>query len=250
MSSRVGIVKLATAAALGATLAGGAGALGAQQAAAPEPDNLGQAKQAVQEYYGDHEDSAGEHHASPGSAWDVDTEREVTGARAYLQRRLTEGVPNPAIVLDVDDTSEVTYGWEAGRDFGFDEAAQREAIEKGVFEPIGHTRELAQWAAGHGVRVYFITGRGESLQDASLRNLAGEGFPSPAGAFFKPETHAPDYLPCGLDCSTVEYKSGTRAHLESQGAHILLNIGDQHSDLQGGHAEKPVKLPNPMYYLP
>ena len=83
-----------------------------------------------------------------------------------------------------------------------------------------------------------------------MRNLAAEGFPQPAGAFFKPERSAPDYLPCGLDCSTIEYKSGTRAHLEDQGEHIVLNLGDQHSDLAGGHAEKPVKLPNPMYYLP
>ena len=32
--------------------------------------------------------------------------------------------------------------------------------------------------------------------------------------------------------------------------HIIANFGDQFSDLQGGFADKPVKLPNPTYYLP
>ena len=31
---------------------------------------------------------------------------------------------------------------------------------------------------------------------------------------------------------------------------IIANFGDQFSDLIGGHADKPVKLPNPTYYLP
>ena len=31
---------------------------------------------------------------------------------------------------------------------------------------------------------------------------------------------------------------------------ILVNVGDQDSDLAGGHAVRPFKLPNPMYYIP
>jgi len=31
---------------------------------------------------------------------------------------------------------------------------------------------------------------------------------------------------------------------------IVLNVGDQFSDLEGGYALHPTKLPNPMYYLP
>ena len=52
------------------------------------------------------------------------------------------------------------------------------------------------------------------------------------------------------DLNTVQYKSGTRAHIASMGSNIVLNLGDQFSDLEGGYAERPVKLPNPMYYLP
>ncbi|GHF21449.1 hypothetical protein GCM10017786_64290 [Amycolatopsis deserti] len=244
-----GLVKLAAAAAIGATVAGGTTAL-ATSGGTHEPDNLGQVKLDVKAYYGDQVDAAGKHHESADSQWAADVRRQVERAQQYLAIRLQQGVRDPAIVLDIDDTSEVTYGWEADNDFGFDPVKQEKAINDGAFPAIRPTRELANWAAQHGVDVYFLTGRKEHQGPASLKNLANEGYPAPAAAFFKPETTAPDYLPCGLTCTTVQYKSGTRAHIESTGATIVLNLGDQYSDLDGGHAERPVKLPNPMYYLP
>ena len=51
-------------------------------------------------------------------------------------------------------------------------------------------------------------------------------------------------------CPTIQYKSGTRAYIESQGYDIVANFGDQFSDLKGGHADKTFKMPNPNYYLP
>ena len=52
-------------------------------------------------------------------------------------------------------------------------------------------------------------------------------------------------------CTTVEYKAGTRKHIEKDlGYDIVLNVGDQWSDLQGGYADTVLKLPNPTYYLP
>ena len=51
-------------------------------------------------------------------------------------------------------------------------------------------------------------------------------------------------------CPTIQYKSGTRAYIESQGYNIVADIGDQFSDLEGGFADKTFKMPNPNYYLP
>jgi predicted secreted acid phosphatase len=247
-----GLVKLAAAAAVGATIAGGATALAgsddATNARSHEPANIGQVKLDVKAYYGDYLD-AGKHHYSDTSRFVTDTKRQVDTAKRYLQQRLGR-VGNPAIVLDVDDTSEITYGWEADNDFGFDPVKQQQAIDNGTFVANKPVLELANWAAQHGVKVFFLTGRNEFQGPQSLKNLANEGYPAPAGAFFKPKTTAPDYLPCGLTCTTVQYKSGTRAHIEATGAHIVLNLGDQFSDLEGGYAERPVKLPNPMYFLP
>jgi len=253
-SSRMtGLVKLAAAAAIGATIAGGASAVATTDNTAhsrQQPANIGQVKLDVKAYYGGFVDAAGKNQASDTSQWAKETAKQVADAKQYLARRLQNHVKNPAIVLDVDDTSEVTYGWEADNDFGFDPVKQQAAIDSGRFPAIKPTLELANWASQRGVRVIFLTGRNELQGPQSLKNLANEGYPAPAQAYFKPKTTAPAYLPCGLTCTTVQYKSGTRAHIEATGSTIVLNLGDQFSDLEGGHAERPVKLPNPMYYLP
>ncbi|MBB4685583.1 HAD family acid phosphatase [Amycolatopsis jiangsuensis] len=253
MSRFSALVKLAAAAAVGATVAGGATALAGSDdvtaAHGREPANIGQVKNDVEAYYGDYLDASGKHQYSDTSRFTADTKRVVADAKRKLTHQLGR-VDDPAIVLDVDDTSEVTYGWEADNDFGFDPVKQQQAIDDGTFTANKPVLELTNWAAQHGVKVYFLTGRTEPQGPQSLKNLANEGYPTPAGAYFKPATTAPDYLPCGLDCDTVQYKSGTRAHIESTGATIVLNVGDQFSDLEGGHATYPVKLPNPMYYLP
>ena len=58
-------------------------------------------------------------------------------------------------------------------------------------------------------------------------------------------------VPCGgAACTTTQYKSLTRQHIESLGYDIVGNFGDQFSDLNGGFSDKTFKLPNPMYFLP
>lgn len=83
------------------------------------------------------------------------------------------------------------------------------------------------------------------------------------GLFTKPPVGSyPAYLDkpefCGpfihatpaVSCPTIQYKSGTRAYIESQGYTIVADFGDQFSDLEGGFADKTFKMPNPNYYLP
>jgi predicted secreted acid phosphatase len=65
--------------------------------------------------------------------------------------------------------------------------------------------------------------------------------------FCGPFIHA---TPNPLSCPTIQYKSGTRAYIESQGYDIVANFGDQFSDLENGFADKTFKMPNPNYYLP
>jgi predicted secreted acid phosphatase len=64
--------------------------------------------------------------------------------------------------------------------------------------------------------------------------------------FCEPYIHATP----AVSCPTIQYKSGTRAYIESQGYNIVADFGDQFSDLQGGFADKTFKMPNPNYYLP
>jgi hypothetical protein len=84
------------------------------------------------------------------------------------------------------------------------------------------------------------------------------------GLFTKPPVTTPTSYPAYLNqpqfcaaaiasnasCPTIQYKSGTRAYIESQGYEIVANFGDQFSDLEGRFADKAFKMPNPNYYLP
>jgi hypothetical protein len=37
--------------------------------------------------------------------------------------------------------------------------------------------------------------------------------------------------------------------LSTEAITIVLNMGDQESDLMGGYAQRTFKLPNPFYYI-
>lgn len=89
----------------------------------------------------------------------------------------------------------------------------------------------------------------------------GDGTNVGPGLFLKPPIGSyPAYLDkpafckaaidAGTSCPTIQYKSGTRAYIESQGYDIVGDFGDQYSDLTGGYADKTFKMPNPNYFLP
>jgi len=134
------------------------------------------------------------------------------------------------------------------------------------------TGSLSVLLAGEGYAVFYLTGRPQTQEDATRGNLTSDGvgvdagYPAPTtlsngedGLFTKPAVaDYPDYLKtacaaeiaAGKTCTTVHYKSATRAHIESLGYEIVGNFGDQFSDLEGGHADRTFKLPNPNYFLP
>jgi hypothetical protein len=49
---------------------------------------------------------------------------------------------------------------------------------------------------------------------------------------------------------SADFKAPERRRIAERGYTILLSMGDQQSDLDGGYAEKTFKLPNPVYFLP
>jgi predicted secreted acid phosphatase len=148
--------------------------------------------------------------------------------------------------------------------FNFDPKIQNDDwVVPGKFPATPGMVDFVQEVQDRGYDVYGITGRGASQEQATLDNLTKVGYDAfDADNFFTKfdsTSPKPDYLDCHTSvdpnddpakCTTVEYKSGTRKYIESTGETIVLNIGDQYSDLQGGHALKNVKLPNPTYYLP
>jgi len=77
------------------------------------------------------------------------------------------------------------------------------------------------------------------VRERTAANLKSAGYQGWAGLSLNPG---------GLD--TVPYKSGERVKIEQNGYEIIANVGDQYSDLAGGHADVTYKLANPFYFLP
>jgi predicted secreted acid phosphatase len=161
----------------------------------------------------------------------------------------------PAVVFDVDDTTLWTYDMEDGAmGFAFDPALQNTWVQGKRFPAVPSMVKLEKKVKKAGCKVVGLTGRSKSQGKATLKNLKKVGYKgfTKRNFFFKPNAGKkfPRYLGCQA-CTTVQYKAGTRKHLEqARHLHILANLGDQFSDLKGGHAKKKIKLPNPTYYLP
>ncbi|MEU5433619.1 HAD family acid phosphatase [Streptomyces sp. NPDC020719] len=254
----------ATAAALAVTGAAlyGAGAASAGDST-PKSDkeipNITKVEEKIDAYYGGAADSTGAYQASPTSNY----AKQVAAIEARAKRQIAHAAAHPgrdgrkpAIVLDVDDTTLLTYDYEKKNGFAYNAAAFNAYVQSARSIAVFGMPDLVDYAAKKGVTVFFLTGRDVSQRDASAANLTRAGYAVPvdtAHFFLKDKTNPPAYLSCGKPkwtCSTVDYKSGTRKHIEDMGYNIVANLGDQYTDLAGGYADKTYKIPNPMYFLP
>ncbi|HWJ84093.1 MAG TPA: HAD family acid phosphatase [Cellulomonas sp.] len=175
-----------------------------------------------------------------------------------------------AIVLDVDDTTLTTWNYEIASNWAYNPTTNGQYVTDQLFPATPGMVQLVTKAKKQGYAIFFLTGRPAAQEAATLGNLTKDsvgvdaGYPVPTalkngedGLFTKPAVaDYPAYLKkaCAADpngsCTTIHYKSATRAHIESLGYDIVANFGDQFSDLKGGYADKTFKLPNPNYYLP
>jgi len=93
------------------------------------------------------------------------------------------------------------------------------------------------------VAVFFITARPESLRKPTERNLRAAGYDVWADLVMVPGNSPRLKYAEG-------FKAPARKRIVEQGYTIVVNMGDQESDLAGGYAERTFKLPDPFYYVP
>jgi predicted secreted acid phosphatase len=177
----------------------------------------------------------------------------VAGRASSWIRERAAGVIGPALVPDIDETA--LSNWEIIKldDFGrpiagpckpgsgspcgwaaWDQLGRDPAIEP--------TLEVFRAAREANATVFFITGRPEDQRAATERNLRNAGFGGYARLFM---------VPTGAHfASAADFKAPIRAEIERSGYTIIANMGDQPSDLIGGHAEKKFLLPDPFYRVP
>lgn len=233
---------------------------------ADQVTNLDVLRQQIRNYYGD---PLGTGVAAADGNYAKEAESVAAFGKLWL--RLPHRLhATKAIVLDVDDTTLLTWNYEIFSNWAFNPATNATFVTDQRFPAVFGMVDLVLTAEQEGYAIFFITGRGAAQEPATLGNLTADGigvdagYPKPTtlsdgedGLFTKPTpANYPDYLQaaCAGDpngvCTTIHYKSATRAHIESLGYEIVANFGDQFSDLEGGSADRTFKMPNPNYFLP
>ncbi|MFI5021623.1 MAG: HAD family acid phosphatase [Alphaproteobacteria bacterium] len=184
--------------------------------------------------------------------YDRDVARVLGEAQAYVERRASQ-VKQPALVLDIDETSLSNWAAIKANDFGFiphggcknppaapcgNDSWQRLAAAT-VIEP---TLKLFKAARVNKVAVFFITGRTEDFREATEKNLRNAGYDDWSELMLKPV--------CDSKTTVQQFKTEIRKEIEKKGYTIIANVGDQYSDLEGGYSERVFKVPDPFYFLP
>ena len=94
-----------------------------------------------------------------------------------------------------------------------------------------------------GLSIFFITGAQITMRAATERNLRAQGFDSWHQLVMLPADHGSQ--------TTGEFKAVARRQIVAAGYKLVLNVGDQWSDLKGKpEAEFSVKYPDPFYFIP
>ena len=222
-----------------ATLAGNTVIAPAPTGESSQLPNLGELKARLLEYYG-----SGTYRRDV-AAVDDDATRWVLAHATTVAR--------PALVLDIDETSLSSWSEMTANDFGFIPQGGCDALPAGPCgfagwqaradaPALAPTLALACAAQEAHVAVFFITGRKADLAAVTAANLRHAGYHDWQGLMLEP---------VGRHYARVaDFKAPARAAIEARGYTVVATVGDQVSDLTGGHALRGFKLPNPFYTLP
>ena len=175
-----------------------------------------------------------------------------------VQRQARKQHKRPAIVFDADDTTLWTYDMEdAAMHFNFDPALQDVWVQDKRFPAtpsmvkfVNQARERASRSSAdrpqrrpeEGHHQEPPQGRLPGVQQAHLLHQVDRDGREPAAV-----VHQVRRPRSARRSSTRPAPASTSRRL---GYDIVLNVGDQWSDLQGGYADRVLKLPNPTYFLP
>jgi acid phosphatase len=201
-------------------------------------DNLSEIKEAIVAYH-------------DSGRYEKDLESVDAIAEAYVIER-SDKVKNPALVLDIDETSLSNWEQIVANDFAYFASAPCDKLPKGPCGSVAYdamararailpTLKLARSAKEHHVAIFFITGRYEAERADTERNLRYVGYPDWVQLIMRPDgTQTP---------SAADYKRPQRERIAQMGYTIVANVGDQRSDLDGGFTERTFLLPDPFYLI-
>lgn len=169
--------------------------------------------------------------------YDKEFAKAVKDAKAECSKHI--GEQYVAIVSDIDETIlDNRSFFESHKEFKWPEFFSYIAEAKAP--SLKQTTDLLAWARKNGFAIFLVTGRPEKTRAATIQNLVHNGI----------EYDALYMRPNGDKSSAVDMKTKHRKAIQEMGFHIVVNIGDQLSDLLGGQSVDCEKLPNKIYYVP
>lgn len=201
-----------------------------------EPANLSSIKQQLIAY----------HDCGEPNCYTPQIEHQADLAIQFMKKRVAAKTAEDklALVLDIDETSLSNWSTELKDDFGYILADSDDCIHLRCGKAIPGTLRIFQEAEKDNVAVFFITGRPEGQRTDTEANLKSEGYGHWQNVYLRSGSHPSDE-------SASQYKSVSRADIVRQGYKIIVNVGDQMSDLvDHPRAEFSLKLPNPFYFIP
>lgn len=155
------------------------------------------------------------------ATWQSDVKAVIDKARPYVEQRTANAAGQKlALVFDIDNTTLET-------DFHPWYELPTPAVKPSL--------DLARYARSRGVDIFFISARPGIISSLTQWNLTSVGYPV-SGLYTRD-------LPDLFD-EVSAYKTSKRAEIESLGYTIIANVGNNDSDLVGGHAERTFKLPD------
>jgi len=184
--------------------------------------------------------------------YERDLRAVIDESEQYVKQR-ANSAHRPAIVLDIDETALSNWERIVANHFAYfpdgpcdhlpqgpcGELAWERAARDSAVAP---TLELFNVARALNVTIFFVTGRDEAIRQATEVNLKRVGFTNWQQVIMRPTGKSTG--------SAADYKTPARKSIEDAGYTIIANIGDQPSDLVGGHAERAFLLPDPFYRIP
>lgn len=180
---------------------------------------------------------------SKTSEYKKETEKAINDAYAACKKFLSDKEKGtakglPAVISDLDETLiDNRPHFEKTPEFNW--PAFESWIKKADAPLLPKTAEFLQWARKNGFAIFFITGRREGLRADTINNLIKRKV-AYDGLLMRKD---------GDKGGAEAVKVPLREQVEKMGFTIVVNIGDQWSDLQGGHAYDCEKLPNKIYLV-
>jgi predicted secreted acid phosphatase len=149
-------------------------------------------------------------------------------------------IPNVSVVIDIDETMISLQRTINKFDDGWFDESLAEIMVTTNYPAFPCVIDFVNLCMARNIKVYVLSSRRKKYTQYAKELLANAGYAQYTDLLLRDDD----------DHGTIQnYKIMQRKALVEKGEHILINIGDQDSDLVGGYADHEKKFPNDWYEI-